>query len=898
MVMITSEISVSARNGSHRKNTLLSASLIAILAMSFLIGGCKNDKVASKEDVARFVKSAETYRDQGQFRAAMLEAKNAIQKNPNDSQGYIVLSKIYNQLGVYPATQSMLESVIKKMPEVTLPLAEAYVASKKYRSALNILGNYTPAQSDLEAQAKKQILMARSSIYLGDNASFEKSLAELKALNNKKDDVTMLEAEALLAQGKHEAISAKLNGLLAGNNENVKALIFLGDIALHENELSKAEDYYTKALGLLPKTDILTNDKLTVLAQLTECLIRQGKSGEAYRYQKILAEANPESHAAQEKFNDAMELYRQGKFAEAEKALKEIREQFPQDKNTAMLLGLVEYQKGQDKQAIELFDQYIDPETSTSTIIQAAALAKFRANKMDEAVQLLKKSVESQPENAEILATYGLALLDRDQTSVEGQKALEKSLALNPKQQRLRLALAKRDFAMKNIPMGLGQLQKAYAEQPLDLLIQQTYFKALFSDGKSDLVKTEIAQFQKSYPGNSRGSFLEGWFKFVQKDYSGAQVSFEKALSQKDNNEKSLSYAGLAEVYKVQNQPQKAVATWQALIEEDPSQVSAYAEWIQLIQKLNRGKEGLAFLSGLESKTDKWQPSVVLAQLLFAQGQIADSVKHIDIALERSGKSEQIKQIAANLYQQYGVSLLKENKPAEAKTYILKALTYMPENMNYLASLIELEISQKNITEAQKVLDQFSSSNDVAAERDYLQAMIRVAENKPDEAMSLYKSSWAKKPMEITAKAIYGYYQKTNQKDQLFTFANDWVTKLPQSPQPALLMAVDAQQKNDPAAAVKWYEKTVELAPNSPASLNNLAWLYYEQKNPKALELAAKAYKLDQNNPFIIDTYGWILVENNQVNEGYELLQHAASLSPTNKEIQDHLAAAKKRLKK
>jgi cellulose synthase operon protein C len=139
---------------------------------------------------------------------------------------------------------------------------------------------------------------------------------------------------------------------------------------------------------------------------------------------------------------NAMELYRQGKFDEAAKVLSEIREQFPQDKNSAMLMGLVQYQQGQDQQASEIFDKFIDPETATPTVIQAAALAKYRSNKMDEALALLKKSVESQPENAEILATYGLALLDKDPTSAEAEKALEKSLALNPKQQRLRLALA------------------------------------------------------------------------------------------------------------------------------------------------------------------------------------------------------------------------------------------------------------------------------------------------------------------------------------------------------------------------------------------------------------------------------------------------------------------------
>lgn len=871
--------------------------LLLTLVAGFSLAGCNGEKSASKEEVARFVKSAETYRDQGQFRASMLEAKNAIQKNAEDPQGYIILGKIYNELGGYAATQSLLDPVSKKMPEVNLVLAESYVAHKKYRSALNVLSEYNPSSKNPADLTQKYILMARSNIYLGDSQGYQTAVNELKKIDSKSVEINILEVEALIAQGKQE-YGDKLNELVAASQDNAKALMFLGSVALRQNDAAKAEDYYTKALGLLPKTDIFTVNKVTTLSQLTDALIRQGKSGEAYRYQKLLAEANPESHAAQEKFNDAMELFRQGKFSDAEKALKELREQFPEDKNTAMLLGMVEYQKGQDTKAIELFDQYMDPETATSSIIQAAALAKFRNNKMDEAVSLLKKSVESQPDNAEILATYGLALLQQNPTSEEGQKALEKSLAINPKQQRLRLALAKRDFAMKNNALGLGQLQKAYDEQPLDLLIQQSYFKALFAEGKNDVVKSEIAEFKKTYPNNPRGFFLEGWFNFTQKNYSEAEKAFEKSLSLKDNNEKNLSYAGLAEIYKVQNQPQKAAATWQNLLEADPEQVPAYHEWLQVMQQLNRPKEAIAFLSGLESKTEKWQPSAVLAQVLFLQGQRAEAVKHIDLALERSAKNEQIKQMAAHLYQQYASALSRENKPVEAKSYILKALSISPENMNFLASLIELEIAQNNVQEAQKILDQFSSSNDVAAERDYLQALIKNAEGKPDEALALYKSSWAKKPIEIVAKGIYEHYQKTNQKEPLLAFAKEWAAKLPNSAHAALMMAVDAQQKNDSATAIKWYEKAVELAPNSIAALNNLAWLYYEQKNPKSIELANRAYNLDPNNAPVVDTYGWILVENDRLIEGHELLARAASLAPDNKEIQGHLAEAKKRLKK
>ncbi len=872
--------------------------LILLSACSIMLMSCKNDKGANKEEVARFVKSAEAYLSQGQYRASMLEAKNAIQKNPSDSQGYLVLAKIYNSLGAFGATQSLLEPVVKKMPETSLALASAYVETRKYRSALNTLADVNPSDKHGDDAFQKELLAARANIYLGDSKALEKSLTALHSFADKNVAVKLLDAEILVAQGKLEAVNPILEQLQpTEKSDSVKLLLMKGNIALQQNALPQAEEEFTKALGLLPKTDIITAEKLTVLGQLTETLIREGKSGEAYRYQKIIAEANPEGSSAKEKFNDAMELFRQGKFADAEKTLKELREQFPQDKNTAILLGLVEYQKGQDKQAIDLFDQYIDPETTTSTVIQAAALAKFRANKMDDAIALLKKSVENQPENAELLATYGLALLDQDKTSSEGQKALEKSLALNPKQQRLRLALAKRDFEMKNPALGLGQLQKAYNEQPMDLIVQQAYFKALFSEGKLDVIKSEIANFQKNNPANPRGNFLEGWFYLVQKKYPDAEQSFKKALAIKDNNEKNLSYAGLAEVYKSQGQPLKAADIFESMLEADASQASVYSQWLGILQKADAIKRALDFLVKLEAKQENWMPSVVAAQVLIAQRLPALAVKHIDVALERNGKAEQVKKVAANVYQQYGVALVNEKNLPEAKKMILKGLLFDPDNMNVLASLIELEILEKNVAEAQKLLDQYASGA-ATAERDYLQGIIKAAENKPEDAIALFKSSWDKKPLEISAKSIAAYYQKSNQSDALFSFAEDWNKKLPNSPQAALLLAIHAQQKNDKDSAISWYEKNIELDPNAAASMNNLAWLYYEQKNPKALGLAEKAYKLAANNPSIIDTYAWVLVESGKVSEGYELLQKAATLAPTNKEIQDHLLDAKKRLKK
>jgi Tfp pilus assembly protein PilF len=53
----------------------------------------------------------------------------------------------------------------------------------------------------------------------------------------------------------------------------------------------------------------------------------------------------------------------------------------------------------------------------------------------------------------------------------------------------------------------------------------------------------------------------------------------------------------------------------------------------------------------------------------------------------------------------------------------------------------------------------------------------------------------------------------------------------------------------------------VKRNPNNPAALNNLAWAYQQEKDPRALGTAEQAFKLAGDNPGVLDTLGWMLVE-------------------------------------
>lgn len=87
-------------------------------------------------------------------------------------------------------------------------------------------------------------------------------------------------------------------------------------------------------------------------------------------------------------------------------------------------------------------------------------------------------------------------------------------------------------------------------------------------------------------------------------------------------------------------------------------------------------------------------------------------------------------------------------------------------------------------------------------------------------------------------------------------------------------------------------EAVVATGTNDAVALNNLAWLYERTDDPRALDLAERAYHLDPTSPQIADTLGAILVRRDQTERGLVLLRQAHANAPRAPEIRYHLAAA------
>jgi Tfp pilus assembly protein PilF len=114
----------------------------------------------------------------------------------------------------------------------------------------------------------------------------------------------------------------------------------------------------------------------------------------------------------------------------------------------------------------------------------------------------------------------------------------------------------------------------------------------------------------------------------------------------------------------------------------------------------------------------------------------------------------------------------------------------------------------------------------------------------------------------------------------------------PEDTRAVAIVAEERRRSGNADGAITLYERGLEKAPNDPVLLNNLAVLYQDKGDPRAVELARHAYELMPKAASIMDTYGWILVGTGQFDEAQRLLRAALDAAPRSSEIRYHYAVA------
>ena len=123
-----------------------------------------------------------------------------------------------------------------------------------------------------------------------------------------------------------------------------------------------------------------------------------------------------------------------------------------------------------------------------------------------------------------------------------------------------------------------------------------------------------------------------------------------------------------------------------------------------------------------------------------------------------------------------------------------------------------------------------------------------------------------------------------------------WVETNPQDRHARRVLGIGYLEAGRLAEAGREHEQLAASDPEDFGVLNNLAWIYATTGDSRAGGLAAAALELAPEHPAVLDTYGWILVQNGSHDEGLEYLREAHSRASESSVILYHLGVALHRL--
>jgi predicted Zn-dependent protease len=164
--------------------------------------------------------------------------------------------------------------------------------------------------------------------------------------------------------------------------------------------------------------------------------------------------------------------------------------------------------------------------------------------------------------------------------------------------------------------------------------------------------------------------------------------------------------------------------------------------------------------------------------------------------------------------------------------------------------------------------------------------------NQLDKAVERWRAAQAQQPSTLLVTRIAAGLQRLDKPAEARTVLADWAKQQPGdvAAQAAYGEFLLAHKENVPATQV--FEALAKQRPNDAVVLNNLAWMYGVQKDPRAIDTARAAYRLDPRSAQIADTLGWVLLQNGKPQEALIHLRRAAMVLPDQPDIQLHFASA------
>jgi len=876
---------------------------ISALLAAMILVGCGGEKPES------MLASAKDYMAKNDNKAAVIQLKNALQSNPNLAEARFLLGKALLAGGDPTAAEAELRKANElKHPadQVTPLLARAQLMlgqSKKVTDDLAKVQLTSP-----ESQADLQTTVGQAYLTMGKResaqAAFEAALAAFPGYG------PALIGQARIKASDHDPAGALalLGSALEKSPSLYDAWQFRGDVLNAQGDTKGSSDAYRKALEIKP-------DYLPAHSSLISRLMESGDFDGAGKQLEAMRKVAP--NHPQTSYFQALLAYRQKNFKAAQESIQQHLKIVPDSTQGLQLAGAIEYElKSYSMAETHLLKAL--PKTPELGLARRILIASYlRTGQSAKALGTLQPVLDKIESDSNMLALAGEVFMQNGDTD-KGGIYFTKAAALDPENTGKRTSLALSHLAKGETETAYRELEQI-ASVDTGISADMALIASQLRGRQFDQALKSIARVEKKQPENPLVHNLRGTALLGKGDVAAARKSFEQALVR--NPAYFPAAANLATMDLAEKKPDEAKKRFEGVVAKDPKNVQALLALAELRAKTGGKPDEVAALINKAVTANPVEVTPRLALIGLYLG-IKDNQKALSAAqdalsvlpdrpeiLDAAGRAQQAAEDFNQALATYGklaalmpnspqpylrmaeIQVAAKNKDAAMQS-LRKALSVKTDSIEAQRGIMMLDLDAGRTTEALAMAHQVQKQRAKEAIGYVLEGDVYALKKSWTEAATVYRTGIKQSGATVLAVKLHGALTAGGAAGEADRFADSWLRDHAKDAQFRLYLAEAATARKDYASASKHYRVLLEAQPDNPKLLNNLAWASAQNKDPKAIEYAEKAYKLAPDQPAIIDTLGGLLFEKGDTARGLELMQQAASLAPQSAAIHFNFAKA------
>lgn len=867
--------------------------------------------VAYASSADDYVASAREHLEKGEAKAAIIELKNALQSDPSHVNARLLLGTLHLR-GADGAAAAKEFGRARDLGAATERWMPGYARAMTLQGEFRKLLDEVQVDDTIAGKVRAEILALRGNAHLA-LGSIEDADAEYDSalkIDSENPMASLGKAQLLLIERRDDDAMDHLNRVLAAHPGHVESRLVRGDLFRRLQRLDDAETDYARAAEEAPNNP---------RAHIGLALVHVAKRDVAAAKKDLETLNRVAKNLPAVNYLQALVSFQEQDYERASDELQALLRVAPGNLQAQLLYGIVSYARNEFTIADDYLTRVLASTPGNPQVIKLLGAARLKLRQPDRAVDIMAPVVNEQTEDAQLLALLGTAYIQSGDNT-KGAEYIERAVKIDPEQALLRTQLAVGQIAAGDTAAAITQLESAVAlgqdVVQADVLLVLSYL----NKREYDKAIAASEALEKRMPDSPIPFNLTGLAYLAQKQFDQAQARFDQAL---DKDPKFLvAQMNLARLALVARKPEDAKASFDKVLQLDPKHIGAML-----------GRASLATAEGDPDAAEEWllranraNPKALRPILVLAEGYLRknEGLKAVNML---SGLTPEQAQLPATLRLK-GMAQLQSGDYASA-TRTLSSLT--EKSPDSIEAWFQLGRAQAAAGDANRSRESFNRAIALDTkhkvpvvwvglgelelrEKQYeaaLEVSERIKEHFPNSVYGFDIASAAHRGLndidrslqaanaalqvQPTAKRVDAYARAlagAGKLDDAVKLLRAWLKKNPDDGGRWAKLGLIQQQLGNGDEALRAYEKSVETAEPGAVLANNMAWLYLERNDKRAVELATKAYELAPSRAEIVDTYGWVLFRNGRKSDGLAALQQALIIAPRNPEIALHVAEA------